>query len=263
MKNYSNSPLNLKSYSNSNLEINNRLALQCSSLINEIKRKNSALLLPLYINNKKIYIQNKLSKNKFFYSDYKSNIKKLISRNDNKRYLSKNYSTDNINSKEIKSVNNISLGSLYNLPKLKSKDRILHAKGYSFHNYILNKKPQQEELRRHIKSKNSNILGIENFMKEKFYSDTENKLKQIIKTKYFRNDIMIKDKIIFLKKFGVFWRRFIQYCSPIINSKKYQLDYNNKIANNNFINSQNNNNIKKNNSLNSNKDLLLPNINSL
>ena len=71
-------------------------------------------------------------------------------------------------------------------------------------------------------------MGIENFMKEKFYSDTENKLRNNIQTKYFRNDWMIKDKIIFLKKFGIFWRGFIQYCTPIIKLKKYQLDFLNK-----------------------------------
>ena len=252
---------NIKSYINSNLDINNKLAIQCSYLINEIKRKNSALLLPIYINNKKIYFKNKLLyKNNYCNFDSKSNIKKNILRNPYKNHLSRNLSTDNILSKEyykIKAINNISLGSLYNLPKLKSNNRILQTKGYLIHNNNSNKKPQQEELRRSISTKNSNFLGIENFMKEKFYSDTENKLKQKIKTKYFRNDVMIKDKIIFMKKFGIFWRGFIQYCTPIINAKKYQINYNKK--NKNY-----NNNIKRENSVpNSNKALFLPKVNSL
>ena len=80
--------------------------------------------------------------------------------------------------------------------------------------------------------KKNKFLGLENFMRDKFYSDTEKKLKNKIKTIYFRKDAKIKDKIIFIKKFGVFWKEFILYCTPIINLKKYQIDYEHRKQNN-------------------------------
>ena len=224
--------------SNNTIEQNNKLALECSYLINEIKRKNSSLLLPIFITNKKIYLKGKLLSAKKCHFDYKNKtrIKRLISQNVKKKYYNKNLSADNILSKQIninKRNNNISSTSLYKLPKLKFKNRINKSKSVILHNNnnnnfnnLLNEKENDEKVEK--TKKKSNFLGIENFMKEKFYSDTENKLRNNIHTKYFRNDWMIKDKIIFLKKFGIFWRGFIQYCTPIIKLKKYQLDFLNK-----------------------------------
>ena len=250
----------IESKSNNNIELNTKLALECSYLINEIKRKNSSLLLPLYINNKKIYLKNKLISDKKCHFNYKSKIKKLLAKNiQNKRYF-RNYSEQNIFQKktEIEKANKgISLNLLYSLPKLKAKRKIYLNKNINYRNSInYNSKSQNEDIFVGIDEsvgrsakKQSNFLGIENFMKEKFYSDTENKLKSKIKTIYFRNDEMIKQKIIFLKKFGIFWRSFIQYCAPIIKLKKYQLDYKYKFGKN--INDNNNND---NNSFNNNKN---------
>lgn len=223
----------IESKNNNNEELNNKLALECSYLINEIKRKNSALFLPIFITNKKIYLKDKLLSSKKYYFNVKNknNIKKLIARNIQKKYYNKNLSEDNIIQKKIKKTkknNNINLASLYNLPKLKQKylnksqSTIIDHKNYLY-NY--NPKSQEVEIIDGKSKKNSNFLGIENFMKEKFYADTENKLKNKIQTKYFRNDELIKQKIIFMKKFGIFWRGFIQYCTPIIKLKKYQLDF--------------------------------------
>ena len=237
----------LTTKTNNNTEFNNKLALECSYLINEIKRKNSSLLLPIFITNKKIYLKDKLLSTKKCHFNYKNknSIKRLISRNIQKKNYHKNLSVDNIFQKKIninKINNNISIESLYKLPKLKFKNKINKRKSIIIHsnnnincnnnyNNILNQKPKQNEEKAEKIKKKSNFLGIENFMKEKFYSDTENKLRNNIQTKYFRNDWMIKDKIIFLKKFGIFWRGFIQYCTPIIKLKKYQLDFSNKKQN--------------------------------
>ena len=258
MKN--NTLIDAKSNSN-NTEINNKLALECSYLINEIKRKNSSLLLPIFITNKKIYLKDKLLSTKKCNFNYKNknSIKQLICRNIQKKNYLKNLSVDNILPKKIninKSNDKISLTSLYKLPKLKYNKKInksksaviLHSNNnnnsINFNNFENQKLQQKEEKVGKLKKKN-NFLGIENFMKEKFYSDTENKLRNNIQTKYFRNDWMIKDKIIFLKKFGIFWRGFIQYCTPIIKLKKYQLDFLNKKQNYNDdtdLNYDNNNN---------------------
>ena len=246
--------------SNNNTELNNKLALECSYLINEIKRKNSSLLLPIFINNKKINLKDKLLSTKKFHFNYRNKniIKQLICKNIKKKYYHKNLSVDSVLPKKIninKSNNNISLTSLYKLPKLKYNKKINKSKSALIHsnknfNNFLNQKPQKNEEKVEKTKKKNDFLGIENFMKEKFYSDTENKLRNNIQTKYFRNDWMIKDKIIFLKKFGIFWRGFIQYCTPIIKLKKYQLDFLNKKEkfnddtdfnyDNNYINNNNN-----------------------
>ena len=65
---------------------------------------------------------------------------------------------------------------------------------------------------------------MKKFFNEKYFKDTENKMKNKIKTIYFRNNPMIKKQIIFIKKFGIFWKAFIQYCIPIINTRKYRFE---------------------------------------
>ena len=121
-----------------------------------------------------------------------------------------------------KSSKNISVSSLFNLPKVKNRNKInLRERVIKSNNFSINlhKKKSIEERC----DKKKDFFGIHNFMKENFYSDIENKCKNQIKTKYFRNDSSIKNEIIAVKKFGVFWNRFIEYCEPIINYKKYQL----------------------------------------
>ena len=56
--------ININSINDANIKFNNKFGLQCSYLINEIKRKNSSLLLPINIKNKKIYLKYKLITNK-------------------------------------------------------------------------------------------------------------------------------------------------------------------------------------------------------
>ena len=236
-----NASMNIINNNTTNSEYNNKLALECSYLINEIKRKNSKLLLPLYINNKKIYLQNKLLSYKVndLYSKKKNNNKRCISRNVLKNNLFKNKSEGNLPLKKypcskINLKNNISLASLYNLPTLKPKNKINLNKSLIMHKnniQILEKK--EEPKITNTPEKKNKFLGLENFMRDKFYSDTEKKLKNTIKTIYFRKDAKIKDKIIFIKKFGIFWKEFILYCTPIINLKKYQIDYKNRKQNNN------------------------------
>ena len=223
-----------------NSDYNNKLALECSYLINEIKRKNSKLLFPLHINNKKIYLHNKLLSNKVnnLYSISKNNNKKFISRNVLKNNLFKNKSEGNLPFKKCQFSksnlkNNISLASLYNLPTLKPKNKLNLNRSLIMHknNIHIHEKKEEPKITSTPEKKNK-FLGLENFMRDKFYSDTEKKLKNKIKTIYFRKDAKIKDKIIFIKKFGIFWKEFILYCTPIINLKKYQIDYKHRKQNN-------------------------------
>ena len=258
--------ININSINDANIKFNNKFELQCSYLINEIKRKNSSLLLPINIKNKKIYLKDKLITNKksHIYLKRKDNIKKLISRNIHKNVLFKNLSEDNIKLKEGSIIpnNNISLISLYHLPKVKVINNVHCNKSIIIKkSEIINyKKKNFDEIN---DKKRKDFLGVKNYMKEKFYSDTENKLKNKIKTKYFRNDKMVKQKIIFMKKFGIFWKGFIQYCTPIIRSKIYKIDNENKNKNNeNNLNSKDENNNKNNiKYIKKIKSLSLPKIN--
>jgi hypothetical protein len=263
-------------------EFNNKLALQCSYLINEIKRKNRTLLLPIHISNKKIYLHNKILTNKKSLSFFKktNNIKKLISKNETKKYLSKNLIQRQNNKIIIRKRNNydtqtditynnnrnIPLTSLYNIPTIK-KEGNTHMKSIIFvnKNNKINKSLTQEKDESNQKNnkKKNEFMDVENYMREKFFVDTENKLKNKIQTKYFRNDGLIKDQIIYLQKFGIFWKGFIQYCTPIIRLKKYQIDYKNKKKQNEINNSNRsiNRNILKMNIYNRTKALSLPKIN--
>ena len=268
-----NSTRNKRSNNYPNLEYNNKLDLQSSYLINEIKRKNTSLLIPIYITNKKIYIKNKLltNKNSHTYLKGKDNIKKLISRNIHKNILPKNLSEDNIHirktpliEKDSNIYNKVPFSSLYNLASLNSKNKNNHNKSAIVSNNNYKSILQADNTKGRNDKKNNAFFGLENFMKEKFYADTENKLKNKIESRSFRNDEMIKEKIIFMKKFGIFWKGLIQYCMPIIKLKKYKIDYKNKNKGNNIniINGymyKNNQNI---NSSNKNKALSLPKIDS-
>ena len=255
------STINIRSKKNNfNQELNNKLALQCSYLINEIKRKNTTLLLPIHISNKKIYLHNKLLTNKksFSFIKTKDNIRKIISRNVEKKFFSQNVSKNRISQNKISiiksnnsqkekmsnSSNNIPLTSLYNLPKMK-KEKNSHIRNIIIvnktnRNNKINKSVTQEKNdtdKNNSKIKNG-LSHVENYMKEKFFVDTENKLKNKILTKYFRNDGTIKDKIIYMKKFGIFWKGFIQYCTPIISLQKYKVNFD-KNKNQNELNNNN------------------------
>ena len=206
---------------NINSELNNKLSLECSYLINEIKRKNKTLLAPLTTNKKRLFIKksiisekhkNLISKNSSYKQNEISNLKRF------QQYSSQIGLPKMLDT----SSKSISLTSLFNLPKVKKRNRInINQKVIKNNNLSINLHKKKDFEQRY--NKKSNFFGINNFMKENFYSDVESKCKSQIKTKYFRNDSAIKDEIIAVKKFGVFWNRFIDYCQPIIKFKKYQL----------------------------------------
>ena len=209
---------------NMNFELNNKISNECSNLINEIKRKNKVLLSPIQTDKKGLYIKKSilLGKNNNLNTrssiNNKNDISTLSNLNRFERNCSKIIFRDMINI----TPKSISVNSLFNLPKIKSRNNIgLSQRIIKNNNFSLNlhKKNYTEERY----NKKNNIFGIKHFMKENFYSDVEKKYKNQIKTKYFRNDSVIKNEIITIKKIGIFWNRFIEYCEPIIKFKKYQL----------------------------------------
>lgn len=227
--NPNNNEFNLNSESTNN---NNKISIECSYLINEIKRKNNSLL-PIQNYKKRLH-----GKNTSLFRDISKNLP------NNKSHI---YSKlEQYSSKLPQMVNNtnksISLTSLFNIPKEKSRNRFnINLKVIKNNNLSLNLHKKKNIVEKF--NNRRNYFGISNFMKENFYSDLEKRYNNQIKTRYFRNDSAIKNEIIAVKKFGIFWNKFIDYCEPIIKFKKYQLFR---------INSNKKNDIKKLNIIKSN-----------
>ena len=211
-------------------ELNNKLSLECSYLINEIKRKNKTILIPLQpeqkrLNLKKLIIskknENLISKYSTINQNQLSNLKRFEQLSDK---IAKPKILDN-------SSKSLSSSSLFNLPKVKTRNKInINQKVVKNNNFSLDlHKKIFDDKKYRI---NRKFFGIQYYMKDKYYSDIENDLKSKIQTKYFRNDSTVKKEIIAIKKFESFWKKMINYCEPIIIYKKYQLLKKNSEKNN-------------------------------
>ena len=66
------------------------------------------------------------------------------------------------------------------------------------------------------------LSSLKSLLKNKYYTDTEKNLKEKINLKSFPYDHSMRDKLIYLKKFGAFWDSVLNYCVPIINVQKYK-----------------------------------------
>ena len=75
-----------------------------------------------------------------------------------------------------------------------------------------------QSLKKKKRAKYSNLFS---FMKFKYYDDIHEKLEKKLKDESFL-DRGVKDKIIKIGKFGVFWRNVIEYCSPLVFTEKYK-----------------------------------------
>jgi hypothetical protein len=104
-------------------ELNNKLCLECSYLINEIKRKNKTILIPLQpeqkrLNLKKLIIskknENLISKYSTINQNQLSNLKRFEQLSDK---IAKPKILDN-------SSKSLSSSSLFNLPKVKTRNKI-------------------------------------------------------------------------------------------------------------------------------------------
>lgn len=66
------------------------------------------------------------------------------------------------------------------------------------------------------------LSTLSSLMKNKYYIDTEKALKNQITIKSFPSDYSLKDKVIHMKKVGIFWDSVFKYCVPIINVEIYK-----------------------------------------
>lgn len=86
---------------------------------------------------------------------------------------------------------------------------------------------------------------LENCLKDKFYVDTEARLRKKINDQDFTIDHSLKDKIIEMNKIGDFWGGILNYCNPIFTIKRYKYitdELRKKKAKNNMNKNNNNDN---------------------
>ena len=62
---------------------------------------------------------------------------------------------------------------------------------------------------------------LRNYMKDKFYVDTEVRMNKKLKNIVFNHDQSLKDKIIEMNKIGDFWGSIVNYCNPVFTIKKF------------------------------------------
>ena len=61
-----------------------------------------------------------------------------------------------------------------------------------------------------------------NYMKDRYYADTEAKMSKKLKYTVFNHDNSLKEKIIKMKKISGFWGGLADYCIPIFSIRKFQ-----------------------------------------
>ena len=66
--------------------------------------------------------------------------------------------------------------------------------------------------------------NLQQYMKDRYYCDTEAKMEKKLKHTIFKHDNSLKEKIIKMKKISGFWGGLADYCIPIFTIRKF--DYN-------------------------------------
>ena len=202
-------------------------------------------------NNKYLNYLNNIMLQKEEYKNIDSELNKSNS-NSNFSSFTKNAKTFENRSLSIKkfnynSSNYINLNSLFTLPTIsKTISRYNSNKSFNMPNNIFLSEANSHSLKaRHSKFKNESNLSklrinlfnknsqsvkvkkrakynnLFSFMKFKYYDDIHEKLEKKLKDESFL-DRGVKDKIIKIGKFGVFWRNVIEYCSPLVFTEKYK-----------------------------------------
>lgn len=72
------------------------------------------------------------------------------------------------------------------------------------------------------KENNNGFSDLENLLKDKFYVDTEARMRKKINDRDFNIDHSLKDKIIEMNKIGDFWGVILNYCNPLFTIKRYK-----------------------------------------
>ena len=242
--------------SNNKLFLNKNQSTNISTLLSGLSSKS------IIINKSKSeYNSSKIINKRFNNSNFSNKSNKLnpIKRNFYSNIFSKSQNQINIIKKNNNSNNKndlLLITSLYVLPSLKKRKRLsnvrlhkqLSVSGLS-NNISLNSSSilSNKDLNRSFSSFNNNkdnnsvisskikdtksmiennpnvaYSNLASYMKERFYSDIDRKYNRRLKDDAFIHDHSIKDKIIKMRKVGIFWNRVLEYCAPIIYGQKYK-----------------------------------------
>ena len=84
---------------------------------------------------------------------------------------------------------------------------------------FINRIPSSFEIK---KSEEFYKENLRQYMKDRFYIDTENKMMKKLKYTVFNHDNSLKEKIIKMKKISGFWGGLADYCIPIFSIRKFE-----------------------------------------
>ena len=181
----------------SKIKINNNIK---NKIMNNSYKRNNNNLIPL----SKLYtIPNTKSKTINIYSKQR----KELSLNQNKKKSIRN-ELYNINNKFkfiTSNSNSIPKVSKYNL-------KIFHKNNKKAHKIIERNKKHKKAI--------DQFATLPNFMKDRFYSDIQEKFNSRFIKKPFYYDISVQDKIIQLHQIREFWGGMSDYTNPILSTKK-------------------------------------------
>ena len=79
-----------------------------------------------------------------------------------------------------------------------------------------------DNLSKSERQKNYQKMKLHNYMKDRFYADTELKMNKKLKNTVFNHDQSLKDKIIEMNQIEDFWGGIVDYCNPYFAIKKFQ-----------------------------------------
>ena len=189
-----------------------------------------------------------------------------------------------INNNEKKEV---LLTSIFTLPKINSSDSfneisyspkkkniINHIKNSMFISYEKSNKTRnnnnliineynsiqnEPNISSHKKKKNDQqSLSILNSLKNKFYSDIEQQIKN--HKQILAKDEELNQKLICIKKISTFWNSLCNYMNPIFNIEKFQLKKKNLEKENNILHSKDKSNSQNIDNFSPKKNFKLPKI---
>ena len=127
----------------------------------------------------------------------------------------------NMNATKIKDIQNIS--SIFNSKNLEEKNSTILLTNSNFDSKITNNKISLANNNINNKSikRKEKYSNLELFLKNRFYSDIEEKFNRKFQGKKFDYDNSLRDKIIQLNQVNTFWGGFCEYVNPILITKKF------------------------------------------
>ena len=129
----------------------------------------------------------------------KQNLNKISSIDNNDKKINKNLLNKNVN------INIIDYNKIYVKKKLKPIK-------------IFNKISDSGSCQ---KVNNYKKTKLQNYMKDRFYTDTEIRMNKKLKDIVFNHDHSLKDKIIEMNKIGDFWGGVVDYCNPVFSVERF------------------------------------------